>query len=140
MVWFICGVLLWESERVLQACGDQTGPRQQVKKLGRAVDVQPGLDLPPAGLSRQAGGTQLACESTALPYRWSMNPEVTILDAQTAELTLTGACVACGGDVLLRVSPDGARTYCAACHAIAKPKVHFGPDGLRLSYESQAQA
>lgn len=69
-----------------------------------------------------------------------MVPEVTIVNERTAELTLTAACPTCGGDVLLRVSPDGARTYCPVCHVIAKPKVTFGPGGLVLTPENPAQA
>lgn len=63
-----------------------------------------------------------------------------MVDERTAELTLTAACPTCGGDVLLRVSPDGARTYCPVCHVIAKPKVAFGPGGLVLTPGTLAQA
>lgn len=69
-----------------------------------------------------------------------MVPEVTLFGERTAEFTLAGACVACGGDVQLRVSPDGARTWCPTCRIIAKPKVGFGKDGLVLTQETTAQA
>jgi hypothetical protein len=46
----------------------------------------------------------------------------------------------CGGDVQLRVSPDGARTYCPTCHVIAKPKVFFSPHGFHLAEERPALA
>jgi hypothetical protein len=59
-----------------------------------------------------------------------MVPEVTIVNEHIAELTLTAACLTCGGDLQLRVSPDGARTWCSTCHVIGKPKVGFGPGGL----------
>lgn len=69
-----------------------------------------------------------------------MVPEVTIVDERTAEMTLAAACLTCGGDLLLRLSPDGARTYCPVCHVIAKPKVRFGPGGLALMPERPALA
>ncbi|MEW6435398.1 MAG: hypothetical protein AB1730_28210 [Myxococcota bacterium] len=69
-----------------------------------------------------------------------MVQEVTIVNERTAELTLTAACVMCGGDVQLRVSPDGARTYCPTCHVIAKPKVFFSPHGFHLAEERPALA
>ncbi|MEW5742480.1 MAG: hypothetical protein AB1938_26415 [Myxococcota bacterium] len=69
-----------------------------------------------------------------------MVPEVTILNEKTAELTLTAACPTCGGDLKLRVSPDGARTYCPACRVIARTRVGFGPDGLVVAPDSLAQA
>jgi hypothetical protein len=69
-----------------------------------------------------------------------MVPEVTILGERTAELTLPGACPTCGGDVQLRLSPDGARTWCPACHVIGKTKVAFGPGGVVLTPERPALA
>lgn len=85
-------------------------------------------------------GRRAPCEDAVLPYPEGMVPEVTIVNERTAEMTLTAACVACGGDLLLRVSPDGARTYCPTCHVIAKPKVVFGPHGFQLTEEKPALA
>jgi hypothetical protein len=69
-----------------------------------------------------------------------MVPEVTILGERTAELLVPGACPLCGGDVQLRVSPDGARTWCPACRVIAKSKVSFGAEGVVLTPERPALA
>jgi len=69
-----------------------------------------------------------------------MVPEVTILGERTAELTLPGGCPICQGDVQLRMSPDGAHTFCAACHVITKAKVAFGQDGVVLTPARPAEA
>lgn len=73
-------------------------------------------------------------------YSEAMVPEVTIIDERTAELTLTAACPTCGGDLKMRVSGAGARTWCLACHTIARPKVHFGPEGMVVLPACPAQA
>lgn len=69
-----------------------------------------------------------------------MVPEVSILNEKTAEFTLTAACPACGGDLRLRLSPEGARSWCPTCHLIGRPRVRFGPDGLVVVPDGQAQA
>jgi hypothetical protein len=65
---------------------------------------------------------------------------VSIVAEKTAEMTLPNACVTCGGDLQLRISPTGARTYCTACHVIAKPEVMWNDDGAKLDIRQAALA
>jgi hypothetical protein len=58
--------------------------------------------------------------------------EVTVIAPGTAETTLPHACVTCGGDLQLRVSPGSARTFCGVCHTILRPRVSFNAQGLVL--------
>ncbi len=65
---------------------------------------------------------------------------VSIVGERTAEMTLSNACAVCGGDLSMRVSPDGARTYCADCHLIDKPAVKWNSEGARLDVQQGALA
>jgi len=49
-----------------------------------------------------------------------------------ADLTLPTGCVACGGDLAVRVTPGKAFAYCEKCHWISRPHVEVYPQGLRL--------
>ena len=40
----------------------------------------------------------------------------------------------------MRISPDGARTYCSECHVIAKPDVTWNSEGARLDVKPGALA
>jgi hypothetical protein len=53
-----------------------------------------------------------------------MPTEVRVISEGTAELQLAHACPTCDGALELRISPDGARSFCATCHTIGKPRVH----------------
>lgn len=65
---------------------------------------------------------------------------VDIVGEKTAEVTLPNACVTCGGPVQLRVSPEGARAYCAVCHSITRATVEWKAGGLMLSHDVKASA
>lgn len=65
---------------------------------------------------------------------------VSIVGERMAEMTLPKACVTCGGDLLMRVSPQGARTYCPECHVIAKPDVTWNGEGGHLEVKQGALA
>ena len=49
-----------------------------------------------------------------------------------AEFTLPLACVACGGDLAVRVTPGRAFAYCSKCHWLSKPHVEIVAEGLRV--------
>lgn len=55
------------------------------------------------------------------------------------ELHLPAGCLVCGGKLSLRVMPGSAWTYCSQCHWLARPTVHFAPEGIQLGH-SFAQA
>ena len=65
---------------------------------------------------------------------------VSIVGERIAEMTLPNACVTCGGDLTMRISPDGARTYCGECHVIARPDVTWNSEGARLDVRPGALA
>ena len=65
---------------------------------------------------------------------------VSIVGERMAEMTLPNACISCGGDLQMRVSPTGARTYCHECHIIAKPDVTWNSEGARLDVKAGALA
>lgn len=56
-----------------------------------------------------------------------MTTEVRVIDETTAEMQLSHACPVCDGDLELRLSPEGARSFCATCHTIQKPRVRRDP-------------
>jgi hypothetical protein len=49
-----------------------------------------------------------------------------------AEFTLPTACVACSGDLAVRVTPGKAFAYCPKCHWLSKPHVEILRDGFRV--------
>ena len=59
---------------------------------------------------------------------------------RTAEMLLPNACLVCGSDVHLRLSPGDARTWCPKCHLASRPKISWGDGGMTLDYEHAAQA
>ncbi len=65
---------------------------------------------------------------------------VNIVGDRTAEMTLPNACATCGGDLTMRLSPSGARTYCPQCHVIAKPELSWNHEGERLDVNQGVRA
>ena len=55
-------------------------------------------------------------------------------EAETREFSLDGGCLLCGGDLMVRVGPEGAATFCPTCRWISHPAVHRGEEGLLLSH------
>jgi hypothetical protein len=52
--------------------------------------------------------------------------------AEARDFTFEEACILCGGDLEVRLTPGGARTYCRACRWISRPVVARGQDGMRV--------
>lgn len=70
-----------------------------------------------------------------------MTTEVRVIDETTAEMQLAHACPVCDGDLELRISVDGARSFCATCHTIGKPRVHRDPhEGWSLDFRAVGRA
>ena len=66
--------------------------------------------------------------------------EARLVDEKTAEMTLPGGCLVCGGDVRLRISPHAARTVCAHCEWIGYPEVKRVKGGLHVNYTPTGHA
>jgi len=70
-----------------------------------------------------------------------MTTEVRVISEGTAELQLANSCPSCEGALELRISPDGARSFCAACHTISKPRLRHTPhEGFSLQFRDVARA
>ncbi|MFZ5438428.1 MAG: hypothetical protein ACOZQL_00400 [Myxococcota bacterium] len=70
-----------------------------------------------------------------------MTPEVRVIDEGTAELQLPAACPTCEGALEIRISVDGARSFCGVCHAIGRPHLTRDPhQGLQLQFRTVARA
>jgi hypothetical protein len=70
-----------------------------------------------------------------------MVTELKMVGEGRAEMHLVNACPTCDGAVELRLSSDGARTFCATCHVIRRPDVQRDPHtGLSLHYRDLALA
>ena len=59
---------------------------------------------------------------------------------QAHDVEIPGACAACGGSLLVRLTPSSARAVCLACHALAPLTVAMTPEGPRLVQEVAAAA
>lgn len=57
-----------------------------------------------------------------------------------ADMKLPKGCPLCGGDVHVRLSPEGARTYCPACHLITKPQLTMSAEGVTFELPNVPQA
>ncbi|XXF78923.1 hypothetical protein P2318_03960 [Myxococcaceae bacterium GXIMD 01537] len=68
----------------------------------------------------------------------SVTPETS--SDRFAEFTLPEGCISCGGPVSVRTTPAGAASYCAKCHWLSRPRVRARPNGLEISYSTEAQA
>ncbi|HTP29657.1 MAG TPA: hypothetical protein VMK12_28835 [Anaeromyxobacteraceae bacterium] len=49
------------------------------------------------------------------------------------EAELSGACVACGGDLTARFTPSGVRGVCLKCHLLTTLAVMHTPNGLHVA-------
>jgi hypothetical protein len=52
---------------------------------------------------------------------------------QVRDLRIPGGCVACGGDLVIRVGPSGARAYCGRCVRLSRPMLVPGPNGPEMA-------
>jgi hypothetical protein len=48
------------------------------------------------------------------------------------DLELRGACVACGGDLSIRLGRDRARSVCRSCGLWTCPRIEFAEDAVEL--------
>lgn len=61
--------------------------------------------------------------------------EVRVIDEATTELQLPASCPTCEGALEIRLSPEGARSFCGTCHVIGRPRVRRDPhEGLELQF------
>lgn len=58
---------------------------------------------------------------------------------RTAETVIAKACPSCDGALALRVSEQGAYTFCSTCHVLSHPKLINSNRGHQL-YFPQADA
>jgi len=49
-----------------------------------------------------------------------------------ADFMLPTGCIACGGELAVRVTPGRAFAYCGKCHWLSRPLVEAVPDGFRV--------
>ncbi len=49
---------------------------------------------------------------------------------EARDFSLEGACILCGGDLAVRVSPGRARTVCKTCRWISRPHLRREEDGV----------
>lgn len=55
------------------------------------------------------------------------------VERETHDVRIPGGCVACGGDLLVRVGPSGARAYCGRCVRLSRPVLVPGPTGPAIA-------
>jgi hypothetical protein len=48
------------------------------------------------------------------------------------DFSLEEGCLLCGGDLAVRLTAGGARTYCGACRWISRPHMRREGDGLHV--------
>lgn len=48
------------------------------------------------------------------------------------DFTVFGGCILCDGDLVVRVTPSGARGYCPRCVWLPKASIDVSPDGVRV--------
>ena len=61
-------------------------------------------------------------------------------DNGTAEFELAEGCAVCSGNLRIRLTPRGARSYCGRCHALAEPEVSIDNHEIRIAQPPTAQA
>jgi hypothetical protein len=55
------------------------------------------------------------------------------VESHVHDLRIPGGCVSCGGELLVRVSPSGARAYCGRCVRLSQPLLVPGPAGPQVA-------
>ncbi len=50
------------------------------------------------------------------------------------DFSLEGACLLCGGDLVGRVGPGGACTFCRQCRWISHPHMRPGDGGIHVTH------
>jgi hypothetical protein len=52
---------------------------------------------------------------------------------EVRDVRIPHGCVACGGDLIMRLSPSGARAYCGQCLRLSRPMLVPGPTGPQVA-------
>lgn len=60
--------------------------------------------------------------------------------AETPDLELAGSCLACGGDLSVRVRPGSARSVCRGCGAWTTPQLSRQDGEVHMVQSAGAQA
>ncbi len=90
------------------------------------------------GPSGRKGRGAVACHAAAMRYPSIMETE---LRRETVhDLELPGACIGCGGAIVVRVTPGTARGVCATCHAITSMLLVRVEGGLQVTQAPRGQA
>lgn len=51
-------------------------------------------------------------------------PDGTVIETPTRDLTIPGGCILCGGDLDVRITPEGAAaSVCSSCRWISRPEM-----------------
>jgi len=58
--------------------------------------------------------------------------------ATLRDLHLPGACIACGGDLAIRLSPAGARSWCGRCRWVSRLELQQQEEGLQIVHAAAA--
>lgn len=67
--------------------------------------------------------------------------DIRVIDENTSDAKLRGACPSCAGTLDVRVSPEGVFTSCSTCHTLGRGKVMKGThDGMGIWLRSGATA
>jgi hypothetical protein len=65
---------------------------------------------------------------------------VTKVGEGVSEVELPSGCVICGGDLHVRMTADGAMSYCPSCHHIGRARATVKGDGLRVDFRVAGRA
>ena len=76
-----------------------------------------------------AGSWARACHLSILRYLWGM--ELT-REENRKDFELPHGCVACGGPIVVRVTPGDAHAVCLACRALSTLRVVPGEEGVAI--------
>ncbi|HEX9052113.1 MAG TPA: hypothetical protein VF841_16400 [Anaeromyxobacter sp.] len=61
-----------------------------------------------------------------------MRQELTTDASESRDFSLEGACILCGGDLAVRMSPGRASTVCKSCRWISRPHMMREGDGVHV--------
>ena len=51
---------------------------------------------------------------------------------RSADFTIPSGCIACGGELEVRLTPGKAWGYCVKCHWLSRPYIEMERDGFRV--------
>ena len=56
------------------------------------------------------------------------------------DYTIPNGCIACGADLPVRVTPNGAAAVCKVCGLFSKPTLTVTHKGLSVGFQASAEA